>query len=119
MYSKILKLTYTEAVKAFPQFESVNSIRKVITFKNDSSLSTYSSKSDVIVYYDIVSDSAPLLLIERLKRSDVKLFSLNKAVKKLNKLLSDHVAVTRVSDDKMYVDIVVVKNNIYKSVTEE
>lgn len=119
MYNEILKLTYTEAIRAFPQFESVNSMRKVITFKNDSSLDTYSSKSDIIVYYDIVSDSTPLLLIERLQKKGVNSFTLNKAMSKLNKSLHGYVAVTQVSDDKQFVDIVVVKDNIYKSITEE
>lgn len=118
MYKNILDSSYTQVRSKFSQFESINSIRKVITFKNDNSLDTFSKLSDIIVYYDVISDSTPLLLVERIKRTDVNIFLMKIAVKKLNKLLDGYVASIKKSSDKIFVDIVVVKSNIYNSIVE-
>lgn len=118
MYKNILSSSYTQIRQKYQKFESINSVRKIITFKNDETLDSYSRLSDVVVYYDVISDSTPLLLVERLQRCDVRMFHLKMVVRKLNKELIGYVASVEQSDDNTFVDIVVVKSNIYNSLSE-
>lgn len=116
MYSDILYLSYTQVRKKFPEFESISSIRKVITFKNSNELDTYANDSDIIAYYDVVEDSTPLLLVERQLKSKVKTSKIKRAVKEFNKNnAAVYIASFNMSNNKKYVDITVVKRNIYES----
>ena len=118
MYKDILCLSYTQVMKKFPEFESINSVRKVVTFKNTYELDTYANDSDIIAYYDVIGDSTPLLLIERQLKSKVRISKIKLIIKRFNKENKEYIASFHISNNKKYIDITIVKRNIYESLME-
>ncbi|MCI9050337.1 MAG: hypothetical protein HFI05_00195 [Lachnospiraceae bacterium] len=118
MYKDILCLSYTQVRKKFPEFESINSVRKVVTFKNTYELDTYANDSDIIAYYDVIGDSTPLLLIERQLKSKVRISKIKLIIKRFNKENKEYIASFHISNNKKYIDITIVKRNIYESLME-
>lgn len=111
----MLSLTYSQAVEEYPA-TGISTARKAITIRNTESVESISNGSDIIVYYDLVSDSTPLLLVERINVTEIDLDDLHQQARQLDDALEGYVVQVVDCDNPDYYDVVVVKRNIYASV---
>jgi len=115
MYDVIMDTTYSKAREKYEQFVDTDSAKRIIAIKNSASISSLSDTSDIIIYYSVIEDSTPLLAVERMDKSEVKMWRVRRVVKKVNRENQHYKAAWSISDDKKYVDIIVVKRSIYES----
>lgn len=126
MYNEVLSYTYLEAREVYPQFTSMSKERKIVSMKNEGLIDSFTNDSDIIVYYDMIEDSPPLLLIERLclKESGICKGFFNRGklqwkVRKFHKEITDYYISLEKSKLGNYLDIIVVKKNIIDNIQEE
>ena len=115
-FKKILSLTYSEARAQYPVAGNVCAARRIITFRNDTNVDSLSSESDVVVYYDVVTESTPLLLVERIKRSEMTFEEVLKYTRQIQEELDDYVIQAVECSNIDYIDIVIVKKNIVENI---
>ena len=115
MYQDILNMTYNQCRETYPNFKSISRAKKMISMKNDSSIDSYSDDSDIIVMYDMVDDSKPLVLDERLDAKGYRLSEVRAHIGKVERELEDYCAVVVLSDDKKFIDIVLTLKSIYQA----
>jgi len=117
LYEDIVSCSFKELREKFPQFNSCSNGRKSIALKNIQELNTIGENSDILVYYDIVDSTEPLLITERLDETEIGSESdLQSIIDKFNAESVDYVATLSKVDGKAYFDVNVVKKNIYESV---
>lgn len=118
LFKEIFNLTYSEARERYPEFETKSKTRKAITMKNGVNIDSVSNNSDILVYYDMLQDSAPLLLVERIPKSEAGWWKMRKVVKYINDDIDGYKASMQKSSDKKYVDLIVIKENIVSAIEE-
>lgn len=115
MYSGLLNVLYSEARDVFKAYIGNDSAKRIITLKNIDSLDTLSNNSDILLYYNVLQNSTPLLLVERMSRKEARKVHAKREVRKMKHSLHNYVANYKVSDDKKFVDIIVMKGNVYEN----
>lgn len=118
MYSDILGATYSQVSHRFQQFVSTDVFKRVITLRNTDNIDSYSNDSDIVIYYSVIKDASPLLVVERLEKYECKFSAVKRFVKKLNKELIGYIANYQISKNKQYIDIILVKDNLYENLTK-
>lgn len=114
MYSTILETPYSKAREKFTRFDGVDSVRHILTVKSAYvSRDAISEDSDIIIYYSMVNDTTPLVVIERMRKEEAKRLMIKKVVKSLKKEIKGYM-VNISTEHNDYVDVVLVKNNIYE-----
>lgn len=109
MYEDILGLTYQEVREKFPDMKEASNVAKVVTFNNDGNISAYTSDSNVLVFYDVITGE-PLTLVERIDKVNVSMATINVAVETFNSQNENYVA--SLCDTGEYIDITVVHKNL-------
>lgn len=114
MYEEIITRTYDELREAYPEAASVFPESKMIAMLNGNTLNTYSNNSDILVYFDIINPDRPLLVVERVDDSEFEsVEALKKFIDNVNNEVEEYVASYNIVEDKNYVDITLVRNNVY------
>lgn len=114
MYSDLVNTPYSQARVKFPQYVGADSAKRIISLKNTPDIDSYSSESDLVLFYSVIEDSTPLLIVERLQRKLIRLHKLKKYIKKLQRELEDYNATVQISADRKFIDIVLLKKNVYE-----
>lgn len=114
MYKDIIGLSFSEMKQKYPDIKMSEEVSKVITITNRDNVDTYSNKSDVLLFYDVITEEL-LTIAERLHKDDYRAekqekCSVEEAVAAFNEQQSDYQATTGVSGD--YVDITVVHKHL-------
>lgn len=120
MYSNILNVKFSEIREKFKKFDSLDVGKRIITLTNMKELDTVSDDSDVIVYYNVMGDTTPVMLIERIKMSSIKEKQLRKDIETFNKESGEYIAnIIRVKKESKqaedYLDILVVRERVYEN----
>lgn len=114
MYDGILNCNYKELREKYPMPNSFSNGRKAVSLKNAEDIDSFSNKSDILVYYDLVDESTPLMIVERVPDEEFSsVEELEAMVDRLNNEISGYVVRYSVAEDKEFVDITLVKKNIY------
>jgi len=101
----------------FPDYESISNSRKVVALVNNGDLDSYAKDSDIVVYYDIVTDSNPLVLVERLDSVSYKFADVKKALDNERKVINGYSVTVTKSSDSRFIDIVLTMSNIYEALS--
>ena len=117
MYEKLLSLTYKECREMFPEYESISNSRKVVALVNNGNLDSYAKNSDIVIYYDIVTDSSPLVLVERLDSISHKFVDVKKVLDKESKSIKGYSVTVSKSSDNRFIDVVLTMRNIYEALS--
>lgn len=119
MYGKLLQLTFDESRNEMIEAViSSNTRRLVATFDSGKlDLETISKSSDVIVLYDIL-DKKPLMLIERIPISKISLEECKDKISNSTVAMT-YTASVNITDDKDYVDVIVVRRDAYEALSED
>jgi hypothetical protein len=89
----------------------------MIAMLNGNTLNTYSNNSDILVYFDIINPDRPLLVVERVDDSEFEsVEALKKFIDDVNNEVEEYVASYNIVEDKNYVDITLVRNNVYDAI---
>lgn len=119
MYSKILNVKYSEIRERFVKFDAVDIGKRIITLSNLEYLDTVSNDSDIVVYYNVMGDTTPIMLVERLDASTVQERKVKALVGQFNSENGEYVAALRkVKKDKgmgSYLDVTVVRRRVYEN----
>lgn len=119
MYSKILNVKYSEIRERFVKFDAVDIGKRIITLSNLEYLDTVSNDSDIVVYYNVMGDTTPIMLVERLDASTVQERKVKVLVGQFNSENGEYVATLRkVKKDKgmgSYLDVTVVRRRVYEN----
>ena len=110
VYDRLLKTHFNDMMTAYEGVTSISLSRRVINVDGLEANDMLGSKSEAIVFYDLINADRPLLIVERVTTDDVSLRRAKKIVKGLQALKDYRVILCRVSSN-VY-DIVVVKDNI-------
>lgn len=115
MYRDLLTMSYEEAREREDLQFTVNTTRKIITFTNTPELNCYGESSDVMVYYDVINNGPPLLVVERISKCECKYRRLKREVCKIKKQVESCGYVINVSASPTggYYDIILVNKNVY------
>ena len=63
MFDSILNASYEEARQRFSKFLFVDTLQRRISVKGDGISDSLSKDSDIIIYYSLVGDNKPLLIL--------------------------------------------------------
>lgn len=115
VYKDILDKSFVEIQEVYSQFVEINSIRRVIVLSNNPNLHSIFDNSDVVVYFDMIDETAlPLLLVERVEAADVDKDALLELVRSINNDESfGYTFDLRVRGDNRYIDIVALRSDIW------
>lgn len=119
LFNQLVSLTYNEARETYPEFEDLNRVERTIVMHNSAKIDSMSNNSDIIVYYDIVENSKPLLIIERIPQAEYSLKALKMKIKQINESISGYKVVLSTKKSKGYYDVLVVAQSIYSSICED
>lgn len=112
-YQELVQLNFTDASRRFQKIESISQTRRVIATKSTEELPTYMVGSDLVLYYDVLSDSEPLLVVERIPRKTASVWKIKRLTKRWDKHIPNYVITVNKSQDGLFTDICLVKSNIY------
>lgn len=112
-YQELVQLNFTDASRRFQKIESISQTRRVIATKSTEELPTYMVGSDLVLYYDVLSDSEPLLVVERIPRKTASVWKIKRSTKRWDKHIPNYVITVNKSQDGLFTDICLVKSNIY------
>lgn len=119
MYSNILNVKFSEIRKKFVKFDSVDAGKRIITLTNLEGLDTVSNDSDIIVYYNVMENTTPVMLVERVSTVTVQEKQVRAMAELFNQENKEYVAsVKRVKKTKKagdYLDILVVRRRVYEN----
>ncbi len=122
MYEKILTTIFSDFRKVFPE-AGVNYTTKICTLHNCDRAGIVQVESDIIVFYDCLEDSTPLLVIERIDDEALEdlgdIDGLEALIKDIEKELDGYVIAYNIVENKEYVDVTIVKNNVYNVLKDD
>lgn len=118
MYKDVLNLSYSQCREVYPQFVSIDKANKVIAMKNGNDIDSISNESDILVYYDIIVDSKPLMLVERISCKDKSVGEVEQIVEKERVFIPNYHFNITVSEDKCFVDVVLMDRNVYERLSD-
>lgn len=110
VYNRLLKTTFMEMTTEYDGVTSVNFSRRVVNVNGLEENDTLGTKSEVIIFYDLLGDASPLLLIERISTDDVPYRVAKKFVKNFRDVKDYRAVIYKVSNSEY--DVIVVKDSI-------
>ena len=124
MYSNILNVKFSEIREKFRKFDSVDVGKRIITLTNLEELDTVSDDSDIIVYYNVMGDTTPVMLVERIMVSSIKEKQIGEYVETFNRENGEYVASIKKTKlgskpTESYLDILVVRKRVYENLQNE
>lgn len=119
MYSNILNVKYSEIRKQFKKFDTVDIEKRVLTLTNLPYLDTVSEDSDVIVYYNVMGNTTPIMLVERIPYTKGLEREARRRLREFSEKNSEYVAKVRLGEKRSkWFDIIVVRGTVYESLGE-
>lgn len=121
MYKGILEMSMSSLLQREDLTYEINRLKGIITFRATSDLDAFSDKSNVIVYYSVLEDSKPLLLVERIPVNVMSIKALKRRVRRCSEdssMLNYMITIDK-SEDKDYIDVVFIVKNVYTNLTGE
>lgn len=124
MYSNILNVKFSEIREKFRKFDSVDVGKRIITLTNLEELDTVSDDSDIIVYYNVMGNTTPVMLVERIMVSSIKEKQIGEYVETFNRENGEYVASIKKTKlgskpTESYLDILVVRKRVYENLQNE
>jgi len=117
MYSNIINVRFSEVREKFPGFHGLDKAKRIFTLMNVGGLDTFEDNSDVIVFYNVMEDSTPILVIERVENKAGQVKKAKDAVMKFNKAVTGYIAeVQPVKKTDPYFDIKVVRRSLHDQI---
>lgn len=114
MIYDFLRLSFDETVAKYPETDCLDRTRKALAYTEGNTLDSLSDNSDLLLYYDCVQPTVPLMVVERLSDEEVVSTEvLEHFAEALNRLYSDYVFYYNILEDKEYVDFSAVRRNVY------
>lgn len=109
MFSEIVNYKYSEVKRKYHNIKSMDNVSKVITMNNCDDIDSYSNQSDILIYFDVVTEEL-LTIVERLEKTTVNMSELHGKVDEFN---SQHVNyVASINENEEYVDLTVIHNSL-------
>ena len=109
---QLLSFTYEEMRKEVSDVEAFSTARKSIIIRSKG-IDSFGDDSDIVVCYDLLDDSVPLLLVERINKKDISLRKLKRRVRRLQSDFEDYIVEVVTTNSPLYYDVLVLKKNIY------
>lgn len=111
-FNKLLKEKFSDVAEEYEGVVDVHTAQKIVVIKGKGTNDTISDSSDVLVYYDVVGDSRPLIVIERISGAEITRCKVKRAVRRLNRELRGRYTVTLKRAGNNYYDVILVKTSI-------
>ena len=112
MYDKILGTKFSEARVKLGCFDSVDKVKRVFTLSNTGDFDTCFPDSDVIVIFNVMGDTTPIIVVERVRYSESALKEAYAALERFNN--DDYYAeVEDYAGLRDFVDIVLIRRRLY------
>ena len=109
MFSEIVNYKYSEVKRNYHNIKIMDNVSKVITMNNCDDIDSYSNQSDILIYFDVVTEEL-LTIVERLEKTTVNMSELQGKVDEFN---SQHVNyVASINENEEYVDLTVIHNSL-------
>lgn len=118
-FKKLLGMPFNSVAEEYEGVIQVDSMRHIINIKGISLNDSLSNNSDVIVFYDIVGDGQPLMVIERIDTKQWKSLALRKRVREMKEFVKEKFVVTVVRNKKGFVDITLIKRSVYDKLSKK
>ncbi len=117
MYSNIINVKFSEVREKFPGFQGIDKVKRIFTLANVEGLDTFADSSDVIVFYNVMEDSTPILVIERVENKAGQARKAKAAAVEFNEAGTGYIAeVQWPKKTAPYFDIKVVRRPLHEQI---
>lgn len=116
MYEQILGVRWSEVrTEKYFGYVAIDPVKRIITIRNNCTVDSFSDSSDIVVYYNMLEDSYPILVVERVAKKSCSKRKFKAAMKKLRQEMSEYRLLQSEYDE--YYDIVLIKDSLFISLT--
>lgn len=112
-FKKLLSMSFNTVLEQYDDVIQVDSARHIVNIKGSYMNDSFSDDSMVVVFYNIIGDEKPLLVIERVKAKQWRKLTFRKRVRETKNSIKGEYVVSIGKTKRGFVDIILTKRSIY------